>query len=173
MLKTFPIVPTSNKTLWAIASIILLTSLGAIVILFTTENPLRAIALTSLLFVIGLFSYSGYSSRHSQVELSEEELCIKGDLYGRKIPIASLIYNRAEPINLSHSSLYQPKLRTNGTALPGYLCGWFKLQNDEKALMFVTDSERVVYLPTKDNYSLLISLANPEEFLQFLRQVSS
>lgn len=38
--------------------------------------------------------------------------------------------------------------------------------------MFVTDPDRVVYLPTKDNYSILISVANPEEFLQYLHEVS-
>ncbi|NJK48912.1 hypothetical protein HC931_12675 [Candidatus Gracilibacteria bacterium] len=171
MLRTFPVVPTSDQTLWAIAGIILLTMLAAIVIFLTTENHTKLIALIPL-FVGGLFSHTAYASRHSQVELSEDKLSIKGE-YGRQIPIASLICNRAEQISLSHSSLYKPKLRTNGTSLPGYLCGWFKLQNNEKALICVTDSDRVVYLPTRDNYSLLISLANPEEFLQFLREICS
>jgi hypothetical protein len=42
-----------------------------------------------------------------QVELSEEELRIKGDLYGKTIPIRALICDRATQINLSHSSLFR------------------------------------------------------------------
>jgi hypothetical protein len=68
---------------------------------------------------------------------------------------------------------YQPKWRTNGTAIPGYRAGWFKLRNGEKALMFVTETTDVVYLPTREGYSVLMSVTNPDEFLQFLQQVSS
>jgi hypothetical protein len=153
MSRIFPIVPASSKTLWSIGGIVLFIAL-------------------LLLVLLCLFSYLGYSSRYSQFELSEEGLRIRGDLYGRTIPISSLVVSEARKVNLNDLPQYQPKWRTNGTSVPGYRAGWFKLRNGEKALMYVTETTNVVYLPTREGYSVLMSVTNPDEFLQFLQQVS-
>ncbi|AFY79175.1 hypothetical protein Ple7327_4033 [Pleurocapsa sp. PCC 7327] len=132
MSRIFPIVPASSKALWLIGSLALFV---AILLLVTI--------------------YLGYSSCYTQFELSEEGLRIKGDLHGRKIPISSLVVDEARKIDLNNLPQYQPKWRTNGTAVPGYRAGWFKLRNGEKAFMFVTETTDVVYLPTREGYSVL------------------
>ena len=71
---------------------------------------------------------------------------------------------------LSGDSEFKPIRRTNGIGLPGYSAGWFKLANGEKALLFVTDRGKVVYMPTTDGYSVLLSTVNPEEFLESLNK---
>jgi len=43
----------------------------------------------------------------------------------------------------------QPKSRRMGTALPGYQAGWFRLRNGEKALLYLTDRTRAIYIPTQ------------------------
>ena len=151
--EVFKIIPASGKTLWL---------LGVFTLLF-------ALLMVALLC---LSSYIAYSSRHVQFELSSAELQIRGDLYGRRIPITSLVTTRALILDISPMSPYQPSGRTNGIGLPGYRSGWFKLRNGDKALLFVTDPHSVVYLPTVDGYSLLMSVKEPERFLQSLRQVS-
>ena len=65
---------------------------------------------------------------------------------------------------------YQPKWRTNGAGLPGYAAGWFKLRNKEKALVFLTDRSRVVYIPTNKDYSVLLSVREAEEFADAIQQ---
>ena len=55
--------------------------------------------------------------------------------------------------------------------LPGYSEGWFRLVNGEKALLFVTDRSRVVYIPTKDGYSILLSTSKPEELLKSMDEL--
>ncbi len=65
------------------------------------------------------------------------------------------------------------RTRTNGAGLPGYQAGWFRLQSGEKALVFVTDLERVVYVPTNEGYSLLLSVEEPDEFLDALTRMTS
>ena len=75
-------------------------------------------------------------------------------------------------MDLTESREYQPRWRTFGTGLPGYRAGWFRLRNREKALLYVTDGSRVVYIPTRDNYSVLLSVAEPERFLQALSGIS-
>ena len=121
-----------------------------------------------LMVLILLLGYVAYSSRNVQFELSNTELHIKGDIYGRRIPLTSLIVNQGKTVELNRGSAYQPTWRTNGIGLPGYRSGWFKLRNGEKALLFVTEPRNVVYLPTTDGYSLLISVQKSEQFLRSL-----
>jgi len=74
-------------------------------------------------------------------------------------------------MDLTERPQYRPVLRTNGAGLPGYGSGWFRLANGDRALIFVTDKRRVVSLPTRGGYSVLLSLAEPAKFLEALRQM--
>ena len=61
----------------------------------------------------------------------------------------------------------------DGTGLPGYQAGWFRLRNGEKALVYLTDRGRAVYVPTTAGYSVLLSPAEPDAFLAALRPIGS
>ncbi|MFC1509791.1 PH domain-containing protein [Candidatus Omnitrophota bacterium] len=119
--------------------------------------------------LILLFGYMAFASRLVKFEVSREGLRITKEIYGRQIPLESLRIDKAEIINLRNSTQYRLKSRTNGTGLPGYKAGWFRLQNGEKALVFVTDMTRVLYLPTDQDYSLLLSAENPEGLIKALQ----
>ena len=54
--------------------------------------------------------------------------------------------------------------------MPGYNAGWFRLKNGSKALLALTDRSSVVYIPTTEDYSILLSVADPEAFLAAARQ---
>jgi hypothetical protein len=58
-----------------------------------------------------------------------------------------------------------------GTGLPGYRSGWFRLRNGEKALLYLTDTSRAVYVPTTAGYGVLLSPQNPDEFVAALRGI--
>jgi hypothetical protein len=75
-------------------------------------------------------------------------------------------------LDLSQDAPHQLKWRTNGAGLPGYSAGWFTLRDGEKSLAFVTDRHRVLYLPTREGYALMVSLLEPDRFLVALRRVS-
>ena len=142
MSQVFPIVPASSKTLW---------SIGVFAVL--------------MLVMLCLCLVIAYSSQQVKFKINEQQMIITGDLYGRTIPLTSLVIDKAKVIKLEKSSPYQPRWRTNGIGLPGYQSGWFKLKNGEKALLFVTEYNQVVYLPTVEGYSLLISVKQPRELL--------
>ena len=146
MEKTFGIIPASN------APFIFIVAIGIFLIL-----------------LIGLFAFIGYSARNVKFEVSEQGLRITGGIYGRFIPKEEIVAERAEIINLDVSQGYKPRIRTNGIGLPGYAEGWFKLRNDEKALLFVTDRSNVVYVPTSKGYSVLLSVKDAAEFYQAIR----
>jgi len=104
-------------------------------------------------------------------EVSPEGLRIRGDLfYGRTIPRTELMLDQARVLDLTSTTDYKPVRRTNGTGMPGYSAGWFRLQNGEKALVFVGDWTRVAMIPVKEGYSLLLSVPDTDRFLAALRR---
>ena len=146
MKEVFPIVPAPAVTLWFVAGIAVLMSL-----------------------LVGLFLWIGWATRSTVFEVSGDKLTIRGDMYGRAIPRSDLVMDSARIINLKTDREHQLKWRTNGCGLPGYASGWFRLMNGEKALAFVTEGERVVYLPTTKGYSVLLSPKDPQQLLNALQ----
>jgi hypothetical protein len=131
-----------------------------------SNAPLLFMGAIALLLVLmaALFIWIAMSTRSAQVTVSGEGLKIAGGMYGRSIPAASLIVDEAKVLHLGRDRDYQMKWRTNGVGLPGYASGWFKLRNGEKSLCYVTDQKRIVYIPTTDGYSVMLSVERPEEF---------
>ena len=146
-MEVFSISPASSKPLWFIAAIS-----------------------TLLTLILAVLIYTGYSSRHSRVEIENEQLRLVGDFWGRSIPLELLNTSEVRIVDLNNRSEYLPKRRTLGTGLPGYTSGWFRLRNGEKALVYLTRSQQVVYIPTSLNYSLLLSVEQPERLIGILQQ---
>jgi hypothetical protein len=121
------------------------------------------------LAIAALMGYLAYSIRHVTFDLSDQGLRIRGDLFGRLIPRGSLRVEDAEILDLKTDKTHRPSLRTMGVGLPGYRSGWFRLTDQSKGLLFLTNPSRAVYLPTTDGYTLLISPAEPERFLAALK----
>lgn len=148
MKQVFPIIPASSGVFAVLIPIVVL-----------------------MLALIVLFAYFAYSSRHVRFEVGGEGLKIVGDVYGRTIPASDLIADQARALDLTLDRDHALVLRTNGVGLPGYRSGWFRLRNGEKALVFVTDARRVAYVPTRAGYSVLVSVAEPDLFIQALRAI--
>lgn len=128
-----------------------------------------AVVLIALLCFLGSFVYA---SRRVRFEVSPEGLAIRGDLYGRRIPADSLLREQAKAVDLTLEQGCRPVARTNGAGFPGYGSGWFRLGDGNQALIFVTDKRRVVYLPTRAGYIVLLSVAEPAKFLEALRHLT-
>ncbi len=146
MKYAFPIVPASSGPIWVAVAVGIL-----------------------LLGILILLGYTAWSSRNVRFELNPSGLRISGDMYARFIPESSLVIDQISALHLGRDENYRLKWRTNGVGMPGYSSGWFKLKNGEKALVFVTDQTRVVRIPTRDGYSILMSVAKPEKFIQVCR----
>jgi hypothetical protein len=119
--------------------------------------------------VVLLLASFVYASRRVTFAVGPEGLTIRGDLYGRRLPREMLKVQEAKVVDLTGSP-HRPVWKTNGAGLFGYGSGWFRLANGEKALIFVTDRRRVVYLPTRKGYVLLLSVLEPVRFLAALGQ---
>jgi hypothetical protein len=62
--------------------------------------------------------------------------------------------------------------RTLGIAVPGYRAGCFRLVNGEKDLLYVTDGARVVSVPTRAGFAVLVSQQEPVRFFAALRPLA-
>jgi hypothetical protein len=149
MTETFPIVPGDARILWALVPAFLL-----------------------LVVALGGLAVSLLGSQNARFEISPVGLRLKGDLYGRFIPAADLQVAGARAIDLRAEPSLTPVRRTVGTAVKGYQAGWFRLRDGEKALLYVTDRSRVVYVPTSRGYAVMVSVLDPDTFLASLRRIA-
>jgi len=147
MKESFAIVPASGVAVWITVFLVVLL-----------------VALTAL------FGSMLYSARNTTFQVEPDGLRISGTLYGRRIPLESLRMSEAKVLDLERDADFRMRWRTNGIGLPGYKAGWFRLRNGEKALAFVTNPRRIVYVPTSEGYSVLLSVAEPERMLELLQK---
>ena len=101
--------------------------------------------------------------------VSTEGLKIEGSIYGREFAMPVLRVSEARRLSALDTPAYWPAWRTNGIGLPSYQAGWFQLNNQTKALLFVTDWSRSVIVPTEESFVLLLSPDDPDSFLDALR----
>ena len=146
MVESFPIIPASPRPLWFFGVIALL-----------------------LIAVLLFLAYTAYSSQAARIEVGPTALRIRGDLFGRRIPLEAIRVEAAEIVDLGRRAELAPKWRTLGTGLPGYASGWFRLNNGERALTILTTRDEVVYLPTRLGYSLLLSVEEPRLLIEGIR----
>ena len=147
-MNVFPIAPAESRYLWFLIPVVVIL-LGAFAVLVTSVRGAQA----------------------SRFEIRADGLRLDGDLYGRLVPKSQLRVDLARRVDLGRDEELRPRWRRMGTGLPGYQAGWFRLRNGEKALLYLTDRSRAVYIPTTAGYSLLLSPADPDGFLSRLRSV--
>jgi hypothetical protein len=116
----------------------------------------------------GLVYASFRGSKSSTFEVSSAGLRLRGDVYGRLIPSNELLVHDARRVDVSDGP-YRPVMRIGGTAVPGYRAGWFNLRNGRRALLYVTDENKVVLVPTTAGYDVLLSVDEVDAFLEALR----
>ena len=146
--KLFEIVPVPLSALWVILAAVL------VCLLLTAF-------LSTLVFI----------ARHVMFDVNTNGLLIKGGIYTRSIPKDSVLRGGIRILDLRVSPKYKIKRRLNGLGLKKLQLGWFRLENGEKALVFLSDSSDVVYIPTREGYALLISPLHPNRFIQAINEL--
>ena len=131
-----------------------------------------AVILLVLVAVLAMVAWAAWSTRHSRVDIEPSGIRLVGDLWGRRISFEKLELEHARRMDLRQETQFALARRTMGTGLPGYSAGWFKLRNGEKALVYVTRPDDVIYIPTTDGYCLMLTVTEPERFLARLREAA-
>jgi Bacterial PH domain len=131
-----------------------------------------ALVVVPCVLVVVILGASILGSQRARFELSAAGLELHGDLYGRTIPRGSIVGADVRIVDLEREAALKPTRRTWGTAIPGYRAGWFRLAGGQKALLYVTDLSRVVYVPTTLGYVVLLSPSDPDALTARLRDLA-
>jgi hypothetical protein len=91
-------------------------------------------------------------------------------VYCKKIPIENIYVDNIRAVNLNLDKEYNVSMRTNGIGLPNFLSGWARLNNGNKALVYLTDRNNVLLMPTKD-YILMFSMEDTNDFIEKIKSV--
>jgi len=181
--KAFNIVPAPTSTYLVLGGILLLMLIPFVALCYDSHRVYKIlgkinvhvwIELAGMVLIAGvaiLFLFFASSAKNAKFILSEQGLEIKSFIYGRTLPRE--VFNSATvlKLDLRNQHTYAPVIRTNGIGLPGYQAGWFSLANKGKALLFVTDTSSIVYLPTSKGYSVMLSVAEPEGFMDAAKEL--
>jgi hypothetical protein len=145
-MEVFTIAPADTRALWMIG----------------------LIPIAVLVLVTAILGASISGARSATFEVSGDGLRLRGDWYGRFIPTEHIVRGGARKIDFAVSPEFTPGRRTMGTGLPGYQAGWFRLRKGDRALVYLTDRTKAVYVPTTEGYGVLVSPSEPDRFLTAL-----
>lgn len=86
-----------------------------------------------------------------------------------RVQLADLNLDHAAITDLSFDPGNQPRKRLAEPGCPRRDSGWFQLRNGTRALVFLGDPKNMVRIPTHSGYTLLLSVPEPSQLLDFLR----
>ena len=158
---------------WFIAILALL-----LIVLSKGRNALgwfKYLWLTILAIIFGGLCYIFIHSWQAKLIINESEITFDVPIYSKSIPVTLLDIANAQVVDLTQNKDFEIHFRQNGIGLPGYQLGYFQLeepyQGTTKALLSVTDSTKVIVLPTKENLLLIFSVDDPQKALKQLRKL--
>lgn len=170
--------PLSSFPWMAFLAAIFITAIAPLSIIGAVLASAQAMPSWLLIFVLsitlgfmlsvtlGLSAVLVYLLTRNEVAIREGKLHIKAGFFHQRVKLTEIIQPRITNLGLERDIL--PRKRRNGLRLPGYQVGWFTLNNKARAFVILTARNPVVYLPTKNGFSLLLSLKEPETFLKQL-----
>ena len=127
-------------------------------------NALKS-ALRLLLFAAFTTVLTSCSSEPDQVHLTDEGLSIHTSYFDETIPYRKMDLTQAATVSVTPGSAYRPTEKIIGNDLTRR--GIWRLKNGEQALSMV-DGPVAVYIPAGPRRVLLISVPEPQSFLDQL-----
>ena len=159
---------------WFVALLALL-----LIVLSKGRNALgwfKYLWLTILVVIFAGLCYVFIHSWQAKLIVNEQQLTLDIPIYSKSFPLTQLEPQNAQAVNLSTNPDFEIQFRQNGIGLPGYQLGYFQLETpymgSTKALLSVTDSRKVIVLPTKENLLLIFSVDKPEQALEQLKTLA-
>lgn len=114
-----------------------------------------------------------WALRRHRLSLDRDALELATSFYRRRIALADLRIDHARVVDLDERVELRPAMKTNGTGLPGFKSGWFRLRNGDRALVATTGGRRLLWLPTTQGYGLLLEPVRPQAVLDRLRELAA
>ena len=107
--------------------------------------------------------------RRHRITVDADGVEVATTFYKRRLGWSQLRLDEARVVNLDEHTHLKPTYKSNGTSVPGFRSGWFRLRNREKALVAMGGGPRVAWVPTSLGYGLLLQPRQPQALLDHLR----
>lgn len=107
--------------------------------------------------------------RRHRITVDADGVEVATTFYKRRLGWSQLRLDEARVANLDEHTHLKPSYKSNGTAVPGFRSGWFRLRNREKALVAMGGGPRVAWVPTTQGYGLMLQPRQPQALLDHLR----
>jgi len=173
--REYELSPIGQGAKWFFALIMLLPIAIALMILWNEAAAFNELPgwIVGLLFGLGpaIILAAAMGVRNPKAELGKDGLCIRVSFINKRWALAELDSAGACLVNLDTRKELRPKWKLWGAAMPGLSSGLFKLYNGEKSHLYITDRQKVVYIPTQSG-PVLLSLERPGDFLAALQNQS-
>jgi hypothetical protein len=92
---------------------------------------------------------------------NSEMISVGGGFYRTEVPVKDVLFEEIRARSTSSSDV-ELGVRTSGIGMPGLSLGWFRLREGGSAFSAVTDPSKVVIIPTRAGYTILVSADDPE-----------
>ena len=179
--------PAASVQVWLFVLIValpVLVTLAAMGFGMASDGPKRLIAASEIVtwavimagtttLVSAIWWFMARKLRRHHLVLGATGIDIDTTLYQQSLALADLRLAEARVIDLDEHTEFKPRLKTNGTDLPGLKSGWFRLRNRHKAFVAMTRGPRVLWLPTGKGFDLLLQPRQPQALLDHLRAMAT
>jgi hypothetical protein len=167
--------PIGDGVKWFFVLLTVLPIAVALSILWSESASLNAMPgwALGLLFGLGPAVLLGTAAgiRNPMIRLGKNGLLINVSFIRKTWALSELDGTDACLVDLEQRKDLRPKWKLWGAAFPGLSSGLFKLYNGEKSHVYLTDRRKVVYIPSAHG-PILLSLENPRQFIEHLKELS-
>lgn len=116
--------------------------------------------------VTGVLCWKYFQRR---VQLDNGVLTVWSTFYRRRTAVVDMQLDEAVVVDMARDRRHGLQCRTNAYSLPGFHSGHYRLRGGGKGFALVTDLRRVLVIPVREGPTLLLSVEQPQQLLQALR----
>lgn len=164
---TYELAPLTSTGFWSLAALLAgLLGLSVFIMGKPMTKTSKAVSLGVLLPTILAFGWMFYKAGDSSLIITADMVTLDAPLYGFSLPREEVNLAQARMLSWDEEPGLKPEYRTNGVGMPGFQLGWFSLSSGEKVFMAVTDPRRLILIPTRLGYPIVLSLAEGKRLLE-------
>jgi len=111
--------------------------------------------------------------RRHRLQLDAGALEVVTTFHRNRVALADLDLAAARVVAIDEHPQLMPMLKSNGMALPGFRSGWFRTRGFKKVFVATAGGKRLLWLPTRRGYGLLLQPRQPQALLDRLRELAA
>ncbi|ABV89143.1 PH domain-containing protein [Shewanella pealeana] len=166
MPQVYALAPLTPASHWSfIALLAVLVGLLTFIYFSTLPQISKIVSIGLLTLMLFAFSWLFFKADDSKLIIGENKLILDVPFYAMTLPLAEVEINDIQRLDWQREPDLKLESRHNGVGMSGYQLGWFRLSNNQKAFVVMSEEENLVMIPTLRGYRIILSLQEPDKLL--------